>query len=357
MNARERRQVYRRAVPLLCGLVAAVSITRLHGTVQEERSLGLPPLLSPADNPMTPEKVALGRRLFFDKRLSVDNSISCATCHVPDVGFADPHPVSIGTRGRTGKRNSPSVLNTAYLEPLMWDGKARTLEEQALLPFFAADEMDLPPDEAATKLRRQGYSAEFNQVFGEDVSSRTLAMALAAYQRSLGAGDSPFDRYLFRDEQDAISVEARRGFDVFLSAKCDGCHLVMTRGLHPFALSHVMFTDGKFHNLGVGTDKEPQDAGRYDVTADEADWGRFRTPTLRNVALTAPYFHDGSAPTLEEVVKFYDEGGKPNRNLDPAMKPLRLTDQQKADLVAFLHTLTTSASGSLAQEAGRVRQP
>ncbi len=357
MRARERWQTYRRTMLLVCGLVAATAMTRLHDAVQEGRSLGLPPLLSPADNPITPQKVALGRKLFFDKRLSSNNTISCATCHDPAAGFADPHPVSFGTQGRLGKRNTPTVLNAAFIAPLMWDGKAATLEAQALLPFFAADELDLPPDEAATKLRRQGYSAEFREVFGEDVTSRTMAMALAAYQRSLSAGDSPFDRYLFRDQQDAIPAGARRGFDVFLSAKCDGCHLAMTRGLHPFALNHVMFTDGKFHNLGVGMDRDPQDAGRYDVTANEEDWGRFRTPTLRNIALTAPYFHDGSAATLADVVEFYDKGGKPNRNLDPAMHPLRLTDQQKQDLVAFLQSLTTSAAESLSQEGARVSRP
>lgn len=357
MRANERGRLRGRVTLLLCGLAAAAAIPRLHAAVEEGWTLGLPPLVAPRDNPGTPRKVALGRKLFFDKRLSGDNTVSCATCHDPAAGFSDPHRVSIGPKGRTGERNSTGLLNVAFVEPLMWDGKAATLEDQALLPFFAQNEMDLHPDEAAEKLRRQGYSAEFREAFGEDVSAATIARALAAYQRSLVAGDSPFDRYLFRDDESAIPPEARRGFQVFLSAKCDGCHLVMTKGLHPFALRHAMFTDGKFHNLGVGADRSPPDPGRYDVTAKEEDWGRFRTPTLRNVGLTAPYFHDGSAATLADVVEFYDQGGKPNRNLDPAMHPLNLTDAQKRELVAFLRSLTTSGAETLAQEASRVGRP
>lgn len=321
------------------------------GRQYEDLSLGLPPVLSPADNPITPAKVALGRKLFFDKRLSLDNSVSCATCHDPTAGFADPHPLSIGVKGRTGERNSSTVLNAVFMEPLMWDGKAATLEEQSLLPFLSPAEFDLPPEEAALKLREQGYSELFRQAFDEDVTATTMAKALAAYQRTLLAGGSPFDQYLFQKRQDAVSVEAKRGFDVFLKSKCDACHLVMTEGLHPFALEHVMFTDGKFHNLGVGSDKSKPDPGRYEVTGDAEDWGRFRTPTLRNVALTAPYFHDGSAATLADVIELYDKGGNPNRNLDPAMRPLGLTPGEKLDLIRFLEALTTSGVNRLAREA------
>jgi cytochrome c peroxidase len=313
-------------------------------------TLGLPAVVPPSDNPMTPARVALGRKLFFDKRLSSDNSISCATCHDPNYGFADPHAVSIGVKGRHGERNSHTLLNIAFMSPLMWDGRAETLEEQAMLAFQSPSEFNLDPEDAAAKLQRQGYSELFKQAFGEDVTPENLAKALAAYERTLLAGDSPFDRYLFKKETTAISPEARRGFEVFLKAQCDSCHLIMTEGLHPFALKYVVFTDGKFHNLGVDAKKSRPDPGLSGVTGKPEDWGRFRTPTLRNVALTAPYFHDGSAATLAEVVEFYDKGGNANRNLDPALKPLNLSAQQKADLVQFLESLTSSAIPQLSRE-------
>jgi cytochrome c peroxidase len=313
-------------------------------------SLGTPAVVSPPDNPITPVKVALGRKLFFDKRLSSNNTISCATCHDPNYGFADPHPVSIGVKGRMGERNSHTLLNVAFMAPLMWDGKAATLEDQSIMPFMSPAEFDFPPEQAAIKLRRQGYSDLFQQAFGQDVTVDNMAKALAAYQRTLIAGDSPFDRYLFKKDASAISPDAKRGFDVFLAAKCDACHLIMTEGLHPFALKYVVYTDGKFHNLGVDATKKNPDPGRYAVTGDPSDWGRFRTPTLRNVALTAPYFHDGSVATLADVVDFYDKGGNANRNLDPAMRKLNLSAQQKADLIRFLESLTTSGVAELSHE-------
>lgn len=312
--------------------------------------LGLPAVIPPADNPTTPAKVALGRKLFFDKRLSSDNSISCATCHDPGYGFADPHPVSIGVKARQGERNSPTLLNVAFVSSLMWDGRATSLEEQSLIPFRSSVEFDLAPEQAVAKLRRQGYSELFQRVFGEDVTAGNLAKALAAYQRTLLAGNSPFDRYLFQKDKNAISPEAQHGFAVFLAAKCDSCHLIMTEGLHPFALKYVDFTDGKFHNLGVDAAKKNPDPGLYAISNNPEDFGRFRTPTLRNVALTAPYFHDGSAATLADVIEFYDKGGIPNRNLDPALVPLKLSPQDKQDLVRFLESLTSSAAAELSRE-------
>jgi len=332
----------RSACALLAGITTVACLCHLHGDVTVSPTLGLPTVVPPAGNPITAGKVALGRKLFFDKRLSVDNSISCATCHDPNYGFADPHPVSVGVKGRAGERNSHTLLNIAFMSPLIWDGRAATLEDQSLLPFLSPAELDLPPDQAARKLRRQGYSPEFQEVFGEDVTPTNMAKALATYQRTLVAGASPFDRFLFAKDPNAISAAARRGFDVFLDAKCDACHLIMTAGLHPFALKYVLFDDGKFHNLGVDAAKHNPDPGRYAVTLDPADLGRFRTPTLRNVALTAPYFHDGSAATLADVVEFYDKGGNPNPNLDPALRPLKLRPEQKRDLISFLESLTSS---------------
>jgi cytochrome c peroxidase len=317
--------------------------------------LGIPFHVPPSDNPTTPAKINLGRELFFDKRLSRDNTVSCATCHDPNYGFSDPHPVSIGVEGRKGERSSMTLLNIAHIEPLMWDGRSVSLEDQSLLPFAASAEFDLPVEDAIVKLRRQGYSSKFEKVFGTDISAENLARALAAYQRSLNAGDSPFDRFLFLKDTGAISDAAKRGFEVFLRVKCDSCHLIMTPGLHPFALRHVMFTDNKYHNIGVGADLKEPDPGRYVITRDEADWGSFRTPTLRNVALTEPYFHDGSARTLLDVVEFYDLGGKPNPNLDEAIIPLKLKPEEKLDLVAFLKSLTSSRAAELGREESSAR--
>jgi cytochrome c peroxidase len=339
---------------LLCNPIHLWGRDGQGATLDEESyitpSLGLPFPVFPSDNPPSLGKIRLGRRLFFDKRLSRDNSVSCATCHDPNYGFADPHAVSVGPEGRSGHRNAPTVLNAAFFEPMMWDGRARSLEEQALLPFESPVEFDLPIREAEAKLRRQGYSEDFKTVFGRDVNAQDLAHALATYQRSLLAGDSPFDRFLFRKEEKAISSAAKRGFDTFLRAKCDACHLVMTPHLHPFGLRTVLFTDNKFHNLGVGTDQKDVDPGRYAITGEAADWGAFRTPSLRNVALTAPYFHDGSARTLAEVVEFYDRGGKPNRYLDKGIQPLNLSPQDKGDMVAFLESLTSTLVADYTQE-------
>ena len=304
-------------------------------------TLGLPDVVAPADNPTTAAKVLLGRKLFFDKRLSADNSISCATCHDPSYGFADPHAVSVGVKGRPGERNSMTVLNAVFADVLMWDGRSATLEAQVALPFASRVELGLPEEQAAVKLRQQGYNDLFQRAFHEDITAANISKALAAYQRTLVAADAPFDRFVFKHDESAMSPAARRGFQVFLDAKCDACHLVMTEGLHPFALRYAVFTDGKFHNLGVDAAGGSPDPGRYTVTGEREDWGRFRTPSLRNVALTAPYFHDGSKATLADVVDFYDKGGGPNANLDPALHPLNLTLQQKQDLVQLLESLTS----------------
>lgn len=319
------------------------------------RSLGIPFPSFPPDNMPTLKKISLGRELFFDKRLSRNNSISCATCHDPNHGFSDPHARSPGLDGGMTERNSTTVLNVAFVEPLMWDGRAASLEEQALLPFASPVEFDLPVENAIIKLKRHGYSEKFRDAFGADISARTLAQAIATYQRSLTAGDSPFDRYLFRKAKDAISPQAQRGFEVFLRSKCDTCHLVMTPGLHPFSMRTVLFTDNKFHNIGVGSDQAEPDPGRYSVTRDPADWAAFRTPSLRNVGVTAPYFHDGSARSLADVVEFYDRGGKPNRNLDKGIQPLKLQPAEKSDLISFLESLTSTNVKAFANEETKVR--
>jgi cytochrome c peroxidase len=327
----------------------------LSQTVEPVRALGLPCPTFPPDNAPSQAAIELGRRLFFDKRLSRTNSVSCATCHDPSHGFADPHKVSIGVEAREGSRNSPTVLNAAFVEPLMWDGKAATLEDQSLIPFQSREEFDLSVNDLVAKLTRQGYSNEFKAAFGRDVNTADLAKALASYQRSLTAGDSAFDRYVFSKDQTALSNSAKRGFEVFLESRCDACHLVMTPGLHPFALKNALFTDNKFHNLGVGTDAPKPDGGRYALTGDPADWGAFKTPSLRNVALTAPYFHDGSAATLMDVIDLYERGGTPNKRLDREIRPFTLTPEDKRDLVAFLDSLTSSSVPQLAQEESKIQ--
>ena len=232
----------------------------------------------------------------------------------------------------------------------MWDGRAETLESQALLPFRSLAELDLPVEEAVTRLKRSGYSSQFFRAYGSDVTAESLGKALAAYERVLVAGDSPFDRFLFQKDDTAISKAAERGFATFLRVGCDSCHLIMTPGLHPFGMHTVLFSDGKFHNLGVGTDQEHPDPGREEVTGDPKDWGAFRTPSLRNVALRPPYFHDGSAATLMDVVEFYNLGGKQNRNRDASLHPLELSPAEKADLVEFLKSLTSSSAAKFVRE-------
>jgi len=243
-----------------------------------------------------------------------------------------------------------TLLNVAFAQSLMWDGRAKSLELQALLPFESRIEFDLPIEQAVIRLKRLGYSRRFFEAYGTDITADSICKALAAYERSLVAGDAPFDRFLFEKDGQAISKSAERGFDIFLRVKCDSCHLIMTPGLHPFAMHTVLFTDGKFHNLGVGTDQEHPDTGREAVTGDPHDGGAFRTPSLRNVALTAPYFHDGSAATLLDVVEFYNRGGKPNRNQDPALHTLELSQAEKADLVEFLKSLTSTRAEDFSRE-------
>jgi cytochrome c peroxidase len=293
----------------------------------------------PVDNPPTEDTIALGKRLFFDKRLSSDGNISCATCHNPRFGFADPRPVSRGVDGKRGTRNSPTVLNAAYLPAHFWDGRAVTLEEQALGPIANPVEMDQTTDQLLAALRSDAtYVAEFDKAFGPGgVTIERLQKAVASFERTLLSGNSPFDKYQFGGDKDAMSASAIRGLAIFKDKKRGNCAVC-----HTIEESHALFTDGKFHNLGVGMDQkgELRDLGRYDQTKADADRGAFKTPTLRNIAQTAPYMHDGSQKTLREVVDFYVGGGNSNPHLDKEMRELKLSEQERADLVAFLESLT-----------------
>lgn len=291
-----------------------------------EVPLGLPAFGIPIDNPLTHAKVELGRKLFFDKRLSLDNSVSCATCHNPVLGWSNGKPVAIGVGGQFGRRNPPTVVNAAVHRVLLWDGRAASLEEQALIPITDPSRMGMPSTAAAVeKLNRiEGYRKAFQHVFQTDVTAENLARALAAFERTILSGGTPYDRYQAGDRT-ALSPAAQRGMDIFFhSGHCSACH------------AGPNLTDGGFHNIGIGIEAHPQDQGRETISGLAGDRGSFRTPSLRDVARTAPYMHDGSFQTLEEVVDYYDRGGTSTPRLDEAIHPLNLSAQQKRDLIAFL---------------------
>ncbi|MBI1899345.1 MAG: c-type cytochrome [Acidobacteria bacterium] len=292
--------------------------------------LGLLPIQWPADNPYSPEKVELGKLLYFDRRLSADGTVSCASCHHPRFAFTDGQPVSTGIKGQKGGRSAPTVINRAYSLAQFWDGRAATLEAQAIGPMANPIEMGNTHEAIVAKLRSiPGYRARFKQVFGsEDFTIDHAAKAIATFERTVLSGNAPYDRYKAGDKR-ALTPEQVRGMDIYFNkAKCDQCH------------EGINFTTNSYHNLGVGTDKPDPDVGRYAVSKNPADWGAFKTPTLREIARTGPYMHDGSLKTLEEVVDYYDKGGIPNKNLDEKMKPLKLTAEEKKALVAFLNALS-----------------
>ncbi|MCA9025537.1 MAG: c-type cytochrome [Planctomycetaceae bacterium] len=316
-------------------------------------------------NPLTRAKIELGRQLYFDGRLSSDGTISCGSCHDPAQGWAAQTQFGVGVDGQTGNRNSPVSFNRILSGPQFWDGRAESLEAQAVGPIANPIEMANTHDAAVESVKNiEGYRLQFDAVFGEDsVNIDNVGKALATFERAIVTGPSPYDYYAdlkpfldqFPSEEDladlkeddpdlfakyeaikALSEEhpmsesAIRGRDLFFSdkANCTACHV------------GANFTDEKYHNLGVGMDAEEPDLGRFVVTGEEKDKGAFKTPTVRNVEFTAPYMHDGSQKTLEEVVEWYAKGGHPNEWLSDKIKKLDLTDQDKADLVAFMKSLS-----------------
>lgn len=284
----------------------------------------------PADNPPTPAKIALGKMLYFDKRLSADGTVACASCHAPRFGFTDGQPVSTGIKGQKGGRSAPTVINRLFSKEQFWDGRAADLEDQALGPIQNPIEMGNTLENVVATLKKvPSYVKAFEQAFGDpDITSKRIAQAIASFERTVLSGNSPFDRYEAGDKG-ALSASARRGLALFRGkARCQVCH------------AGFNFTDEGYHNLGVGMDQPNPDLGRNDLTKKEEDKGAFKTPTLRHIHATAPYMHDGSIKTLRQVVAFYNKGGTANPYLSKEIKPLNLTDQEKADLVAFLHALT-----------------
>lgn len=347
--------------------------------IAQARQLGLPELTAPADKQPDALKIALGRKLFFDRRLSRNKTMSCAMCHVPEQGFTNNEMARpIGSEGRGLKRNAPTILNVAYYERLFVDQRESSLEQQVWSPLLASNEMNNPSIGYVieTILNAEDYAGLFQQAFGGPVTMGRVGDALAQYERALISGDSRFDRWLYGNEPLALSSSETLGYQVFTGkGGCSSCHLIQR--------DHALFTDQKAHNTGIGywdsmlrpprevavqlapgiTAKIDQariasvggakanDVGIYEVTLNPADRWKYRTPGLRNVALTAPYMHNGELLTLEAVVDFYNRGGIPNKLLSPLLKPLDLTPKERAALVDFLKSLTGSNVKTLVSDA------
>jgi cytochrome c peroxidase len=324
----------------------------------------------PKDNPMSSAKIELGRKLFFEPRLSADGSVSCATCHDPGRAFTDGKRVAEGIGGRHGTRNSPTLLNAMFNGGQFWDGRAASLEEQGKMPLINPDEMgNRSLDEVATRIGAvPEYAREFQQVFGTTVAIDGIAKAIAAFERTLVSANSPFDRYLAGDVN-AMSDAARSGMALFRGkARCGVCH-AFNQNFSTFA-TFPFLTDMNYRNTGIAANYEGFGAlarramnaardqsdgvssevarheragelGRFLISGNTLDVGAFRTPSLRNVELTAPYFHDGSAATLEDVVRYYVKGGNQNLNRDWQLEPVALNDDEQRSLVEFLKALTS----------------
>ena len=348
--------------------------------------LGLPPIVVPADNPQTPEKIALGDKLFDDKRFSATGQVACNTCHDPKKAFTDsPLRTSEGIKragkALTGTRNAPTVLNAAYFDSMFWDGRSPSLEDQSQHPFVNPVEMGLKDHQPILKIVRSdpAYVKAFEQVFGkkgDQVTMREVEQAIAAFERTKIAGDSPFDRYYYGGQTDALSAAQKRGLDLFVNkGRCVSCHVIEQ--------TQALFTDNRFHNIGVGIndiqkdvpelagaflqakatlaevdrrvlgDKRTSELGRFAISREFEGLGAFKTPTLRNVAVTPPYMHDGSKKTLKDVVVHYNNGGVTkegdpvNDFLSGGIRPLNLTDQEVDDLVSFMEALTSPQYASL----------
>ncbi len=320
------------SVNLFVGTLIAVGAciaVQPHANAQDEQfapPLGLPPLPVPADNPMTMEKVELGKMLYFDKRLSKDKSLSCATCHDPKHAYAEPRATSEGIDGQLGDMNSPTVINSAYMTTMFWDGRMGSLEEQAAGPMENPIEMGHQIPDIAKELNSiPEYKERFESVFGESASQETMTKAIAAFERTVLSGNSPYDQYKNGDE-DALDDIEKKGMNLFFGkALCSTCHTA------------PLFTNGNFVNTGIGHQGE----GRMAVTGVPGDKGAYRVPTLREAEHTGPYFHDGSVNTLKEAVKIMADGGVDNPNRHAILKVMpKLSDDEIDQLVAFIHALS-----------------
>ena len=288
----------------------------------------------PADNPMTQEKVALGRQLFFDERLSIDGSKSCYSCHVCEHGLTDGLPKAIGAGNKQLPRSSPTLWNIGYHKEFYWDGRSNSLEAQAMAAWKGGNMgVGEKTSEIAAKINAlQDYKTQFQKVFQSDATPDNMMKAIAAYERTIIGGNTPWDRWKAGD-QSVLSESAVRGWNVFQSIKCNNCH------------DGVLFTDQQYHNVGIGMDQKEPDPGRGKVTNKPEDTGAFKTPTLRDIAKSAPYFHDGSAKTLEEAVDIMLAGGKPNQYLDKKnLEPHKLLPDQREALLDFLRSLSVDCA-------------
>ncbi len=285
----------------------------------------------PDDNPLTPEKIALGKQFFWDKRWSFNGTVACVSCHPPDHGWSDPLQFSMHANGKPTARRAPTIVNRLFSDRQLWTGLRPSLEEQALKDSNRTDEKVVEHLGAVS-----AYQEQFRKVFGTDLNPDGVAKAISAYVRTIVSGNSAYDRFL-AGEKSALSPSAQHGLALFeRKARCVRCH------------TGFNFTDEGYHNIGVGMNKENPDLGRFTVTKNEADKGAFKTPTLRDVAKRGPYMHDGGEKTLEDVIAFYSKGGVKNTWLSREMQPLNLTAQEQADLVAFLRSL----NGEIAPEVG-----
>jgi cytochrome c peroxidase len=329
---------------VLAALIMLISSAAFAGHLEPFKSVPIP-----EQNPQTPEKVELGKKLFFDRRLSGDGTMSCSSCHDPEQGFSDGLEISLSYPTTRNWRNSPTLINVAFQKFLFHDGRSSTLEDQALFPMMSAFEMNQNLDFLEEEIRSvPEYVEAFKKVFGDpDITRQRIAMALAAFQRTLISQDAPLDRYLNGDKK-ALSDDARKGYEIFMEkGKCADCH------------HGVNLADDKFYALYVPENPEhltdpriaatrrfvakvyhfenyrtlAEDPGRYLITKDKKDWKSFKTPTLRDIARTAPYMHNGIFATLDEVIDFFDQGGG---NGNTALKPLKLSETEKKDLKAFL---------------------
>lgn len=375
---------------IFLSLTAVIAVGLCVGAVDAPKSggssppLGLPPVPYPEDNPQTPEKVALGDKLFHDTRFSSTGEVSCATCHAKEKAFTDgPLSVSEGINKLTGTRNAPTVINSAYFETAFWDGRSPSLEDQSLHPFVNPVEMGLKDHQPILDIVRSDpeYVKAFQTVFaktGDAVTMKEVTQAIGAFERTIVSGNSPFDRWYYGKEEDALTAQQKRGFDLFINkGRCVSCHLIEQ--------TQALFTDNRFHNIGVGintiqnevpqlaseflkaeataaevdvkvlSDKRTSELGRFAISRGMEDIGSFKTPTLRNIAVTAPYMHDGSLKTLKDAVVHYNNGGVTkeedpvNDFLSGGIRPLGLEEDEIEDLVAFMEALTSPEYAQVAQ--------
>jgi len=341
--------------------------------------LGLPLAAEPEDNQNNAQKIALGRKLFYDRRLSLNNTFSCAMCHIPEQGFSSNEmATAVGIEGRTVRRNSPTIYNVAYAKLLFHDGRENTLEQQVWAPFLAHNEMGNPSiGYVVDKIKSlKDYKGLFEQVFSKPANMLTIGKAVASYERSLNSANSLFDQWYFGKKSKAVKADVKKGFKLFTGkAGCSACHAIDK--------NYALFSDDQLHNTGVGykdsmgiqakdqkiqiapdvfievdsqqlesiSETKPNDLGWYEITQNPKDRWKYKTPSLRNISLTAPYMHNGSLSTLENVVRFYNQGGVSNELLDPLIKPLDLTENEITELVEFLKALTGSNVNILVSDA------